>query len=161
MIQGDKLKTHILAHCIPVRVTHTNDFGRRISQADFYKVVHPLHVFKKVHVHSKFVNGDGYRVQAIANLIIPVGALIYAANYSFWENEGSDARKMRASAAEVHSIATVHSKKQVSTANSPRRKIFKYTVGLTVTPELRFSRRESQCESGIHFFVNLADAKGW
>jgi hypothetical protein len=158
MIKGNKLEAHILAHCVVARVSRTvSDAARtRVYPDGFYKVVTPLHVFKKVHHEI-----NGHKVDAIANLIIPVGALIFAPHYSFWAFNSADGRKMRASEAEVHSIVTKRAKKQVNIAIATRCRRFEYKVGTTVKPELRFSRCGDQCESGIHFFVNLADAKSW
>jgi hypothetical protein len=104
--------------------------------------------------------GYQYSVDAIANLIIPVGAMIYASNDAFVCNS-SDSRKMRATEAKVHSVVTRRSKKQEQLAHSMFDSDFKYVPGQIVKPSKRFSKCEDRCDSGIHFFVNLHDALTW
>lgn len=159
MIKGDNLEAFIKEHCVKARVRATNAYGHLTECEGFFKVVKPLHVFKKVYHCDRMNQYEASEV--IANLVIPVGALIYVPNSAFrpWGND--DDRKMRASEANVHSVVTIRGKKQLKEARSGYDHIFKYKVGATVKPTSRFSRRESQCAEGIHFFVNLSDAKNW
>jgi hypothetical protein len=155
-LKGTKLQDFIEAHCV-VAVVRTSSIywaSDRRRQYGFYKVVKPMHVFKRVH------NGENW-VRAIANLIIPAGALIYVAPSAFYMGQSADSRKMRASEAFVHSLATQRTGRMLQQAHSGYSCDFTYNVGATVKPELRFSKRAAQCDSGIHFFVNLADAKNW
>jgi hypothetical protein len=163
LITEKALKDHILAHCKPA-VVRTKEYewsymltklvspGRK-SRHGFFTVTKQMHVFKKVHVKrpsSKFVD-------AIANLIIPVGAMIYVGEAAFVWNY-TDVRKMRVSEAFVHSIVESRKQTPVSVAYAWYTNDFKYNVGATVKPVEKFSKSEEQCDSGIHFFVNLQDA---
>jgi hypothetical protein len=155
-LKGPELQDFIEAHCVTaiVRTSSYWDNETRLRQYGFYKVVKPMQVFKRVH------HGENY-VRAIANLVIPVGAMIYVNPAAFWKGQCSDSRKMRASEAFVHSLATQRTGRPLLEARSGYSYNFKYHIGKTVKPELRFSKQAAQCESGIHFFVNLADAKTW
>lgn len=136
----------------------------------------PLKVFKVV----KARNGE----KAIANLIIPAGATIYARepwNHSdsdMWSPNSRAQRKMRASEAYVHSIYTrgqsraafdcgwvrtidQEGVRQIQRAVSLHNESFAYVTGRHVKPEFKFSMTDSVCESGIHFFFNLEDALCW
>lgn len=102
-------------------------------------------------------------MHVIANLIIPAGALIYVESDAFSVAYGDSLfiRKMRASRAFVHSLVTQTKQTTVTTAVSGYSKAFKYTTGSVVEPAEPFSKREDQCDSGIHFFINMKDALGW
>lgn len=151
VITGDTLKQFVLEHCKPQRV-------RAKVQKGFYKVVKPMHVFKKVHVGT-----DSRNTQAIANLIIPVGALIYAEDVPIYFADANDYdyRKMRASEAKVVSIVSCKNQIPANEGFSGSGSSFKYHSGKTVKPTYPFSKKAAQCESGIHFFVNLRDALKW
>lgn len=128
------------------------------------QVIKPLHVFKKVWVPNPHPARSIYPVRpypAIANLIIPEGALVHIDNFAFEGDFASAyARKMRASFAFCHSIVRTHNKEQVTTAHSGFDVSFWYTAGEDVAPRLSFAMKGS-CASGIHFFMNLGDAKEW
>lgn len=162
---GPALKALILSHCTRKNVRwreHShNDYSCypykpvyvRRSSSSYYTVHTPIHVFKKVIAN---------RADAIANLIIPAGAVIYVHPHAFDKDANwTTSRKMRATEAFVHSIATCRKKVSCNTARSGHDSKFKYTVCSTVKPTLPFDYQRYQCGSGIHFFVNLADAKGW
>jgi hypothetical protein len=174
-IQRDELREHILQHCVKanVRVTETvTDYTsararcykpfitkKRVAQAGFYKVVKEMHVFKKVYVPSR---KGGKRVEGIANLIIPVGAMIHASEWTMqtsgYSNDGG--RKMRASEAYTHSIFTLKSQRKSATAFSAYDRFYQYTEGREALPS-KFDKDDTACASGIHFFVNLEDAIAW
>lgn len=124
----------------------------------FYRVVKPLYTFKLVNVVSP-VREKTLR-RAIANLIIPAGAIVYADYRAFHERSDTNERKMRASKAYVYSIEPTSSsiKSKYVTAESRWDPRFKYYVGEMVEPAHQFSFAGNQCESGIHFFLNLYDA---
>ena len=138
---------------MPMFVRVINYDGTRYDSDSrgFYKVVTPMYVFKKVYALSG----------AIANLVIPAGATIFIDPRAFIPGADASNRKMRASEAFVHSIAMQRTGTPLKEAESRWISTFKYRAGKTVKPVQRFSWRSLQCEAGIHFFVNLADAKGW
>ncbi len=175
-LMGSRLELFILNHCKKQRVRtteHTYSYNESpywgaakiksskiVEQPGFFKVVRPMQVFKKV----RFTNKGHKGVQAIANLIIPAGTLIYADDYAFddgWMGQQAEYRKMRASEAFVHSIASGFTYLPVQKAYSGYNDQFFYRPGETVKPAEKFSKQADQCSSGIHFFVNLKDAKQW
>lgn len=92
LIQGPSLEDYFLDHVkpgTPVRWSATKN--------GFFRVTKPLHVFKK----ASSANGNSDR---IVNMIVPVGAEVYAGPNAFLDNTSSDSRKMRASKAFVHSV---------------------------------------------------------
>ena len=143
-LNGAALKAFINDHCKKHRV--------RLKRG-FFKVEKPMHVFKKLFTKT------GTRV--IANLIIPAGALIYCDHDAFNGYSCINWRKMRASEAFVHSLVKQLNHESVSEAVSWHDKKFKYHPGKSVKPTMHFSMEEYQCDFGIHFFVNLADAAAW
>jgi hypothetical protein len=151
-LKSTALLAHIEDHCVDANVRKISWSGRKYIANGFYKVVTPLHVFKKVYVN---------RVETIANLVIPAGAMIYAEPYAFQPGARMALRKMRASEAFVHSLVKQRMGTQVQEANSHWDPSFTYKVGETVKPNRPFSKDETQCDHGIHFFINLADAKRW
>jgi hypothetical protein len=124
---------------------------RSAPSSKFREVTEPLRVFKKVRVDAYYY-GRGY---AIANLIIPKGAFIYAGD-TVGSMDRHD-RKMRASEAKVHSIVGLD-RKRLDRACSSFAPTFVYRVGDVVRPVYGFSWEADQCESGIHFYLNLGDA---
>lgn len=126
------------------------------TREGFYTLTHPLHVFKKV-----FCFRWSDTRAAIANLVIPAGAVIYVDTRAFLRGASPHTLKMRASEAFVHSIALINGETQLASAHSVRDNAFTYIPGRTVKPKYRFSKKKAQCESGIHFFVNLAAAKNY
>lgn len=168
---GKTLKAYFMEHVVP--------YG------DQFKVVKPLHVFKKA--RSRHSHGD-----RIVNLIIPVGAIVNAPNRAFTASGSTtDHRKMRASEAIVHSIAGysrpdstgwasnhnslyrmfTHLKgeqmpvgynekhvRPVKVAHSEHSSSFIYRIGASVKPTRPFDTSVGVCESGIHFFLNIRDA---
>ena len=161
LINTGVIVEYVLDHAVKQRVRtkpvkyHGGTYGKAISRQGFFKVTKPMYVFKKVYVGVA-------NNQAIANLIIPVGALIYVegatVNYC---NVGITTRKMRASEAYVHSIVTVRDKVQVRLAKSGHDSKFMYVPGTTVKPDNGFDKEEEACAGGIHFFVDLVDALVW
>lgn len=71
---------------------------------------------------------------------------------------------MRASEAYVHSIVTANKRKSKfvykQKGYSEHDNSFVYVVGETIKPD-KFSHRENICDSGIHFFLDVADALDW
>jgi hypothetical protein len=122
----------------------------------FYKVLEDMHVFKKTYTW-----GQRVPTSCITNLIIPAGATIYV-DYRYssdsyrWNRR--ETRKLRASTAIVHSSFTTEGKEYVDVSFSGRGPGFLYVAGNRVNPEYKFSYKEYQCESGIHFFLRLKDA---
>lgn len=117
--------------------------------SNFWRITKEMKVFKKAY--------DKDYSQVIVNLVIPVGAIIHFPedNYSAY---CIDARKMRASKAFVHSIASKNNKESLNVAYSDWDSNFKYAVGKTVKPTSSFCSTPHQCEPGIHFFMQLEDA---
>lgn len=84
----------------------------------------PLKVFKKIRVDrisGSFGNWNNYE-EAIANLVIPIGAVVNLA-------DAYDGVKMRASQAYCFSIATINDKKEVDKGYSTYNSDFKYHSG--------------------------------
>lgn len=122
---------------------------KRKEETSFYEVSKPLRVFKKVNLHYNY---------GIANLVIPTGAVVYASPNAFYGFINlSNCFKMRASSAHVHSVVNVKGGK-VSVGWSSHTVSFVYKAGMKIQPEYGFSRRNSTCASGIHFFLNLKHA---
>jgi hypothetical protein len=170
IVLGEDLKNYFLEH-----VKHECSSGalQRIEARDIgrvYEVVKPLHVFKVAVAAecSAFV---------IVNLVIPVGAMVYARHgLNTLNGLRLHMRKMRASSAIVHSIRAFNHRQLPSvvsatniqhiavrstpddSARSSYDATFKYELGKTVTPEGGFCWSDSECASGIHFFLNLVDA---
>lgn len=117
----------------------------------FYKVVRPLHVFKKTF-------SSNYNDSIITNLIIPIGAVIYVNDRAWGTKTYVETRKMRASRALVHSSFDLIRKKRIPITYSEYCSAFQYKEGTTVVPKSEFSYESETCDSGIHFFLNLNDA---
>lgn len=167
-VLGHDLKQYFLDHAV-----EDQDLGH-----GFYKITKPLHVFKKA--SSREVLGDS-KANRIVNLVIPVGASVYIGAQAFDAGGDADDRKMRASVAEVFSIAQYASRgyrfhhhnwmdddlstnfdpkmvKPAAVAHSSHDPQFQYRPGKTVTPINPFDTYQDQCAAGIHFFLNLRDA---
>jgi hypothetical protein len=149
------LEKHIKAHC---RRT-----SRGATIGGFYVVEKPMQVFKRINF------GKDYD-KAIASMIIPVGERIYVHGEAFTSRSktwyGTSIRKMRCSKAYVYQIADWHGDKLLNCGFSTwndwgNRGMFRYRVGRNVVPRAPFSTEFERCASGIHFFVNLEDAKQW
>lgn len=126
---------------------------------EFYTVVNDLCVFKKVLV----CNNNGFKTRSgIVNLIIPPGAYVYAPQCAFevYANLGLAYRKMRASHACVHSVVTITGQK-VKRGYSSYQPEFEYTTGKLVIPQPGFCFDAQDCAGGIHFFLNLHDARNY
>jgi hypothetical protein len=158
---GAEIKDYIVGNCKRHRIREQHH-ACTFELYNFYKVTSPLSVFKKIYTKA---NGA-----LIANLIIPVGAKIYVGesfgSYQLWDNHS---RKMRASEAYVHSIVTANKQKYHDSKSkfiykqkgySGHDNSFVYIVGKTIKPD-KFSHRENICDSGIHFFLDVADALDW
>jgi hypothetical protein len=133
---------------------------------DFFKLTNDIKVRKRT-------NSIAQMERCIVALLIPKGAVVYAPN----NYQGSiDCRKMRASEAIVYKQFLVGHKfhlghlpgafetefyKEVNKTVSGFDYSFQYTTGTSVVPEDGFSFNQRQCEPGIHFFVNLADAMNY
>lgn len=124
---------------------HAEQDGPTGTRGCFYKVTKELKVFKKL------------RQERIANLVIPVGALVRAPHDAFNPHFCPIVQKMRASNAFVHSISD-KSGKAFDVGFSIWDRAFKYRTGSTICPEQGFSMEDLSCNSGIHFFLNLIDA---
>jgi hypothetical protein len=147
-----------------------------------YMLTSPLYAFKKVY-------GESHR-ESIANLVIPIGAIVNLAQ--------TEDCKLRASQAYCHSIALQYGGQSIRSACSGHRQAFKYTSGtskglttkdfqgivldhenyvqgpryvstLPIVNKLKackvvpdsFDTYTSECSNGIHFFVELQRAKNW
>lgn len=114
-------------------------------------------------------DGKYYRLHsAIANLIVPVGALVVVADaatafhpYTVEDAWTRGRRKMRASRAQVHSIVRLGPRTEVTWAVSKHDMTFDYFPQKVVRPRDTFDRTQDQCSSGIHFFLNVQDALQW
>ena len=126
-----------------------------VARRGFVRLHTDMPAFKKVHAEGVPGAWD-----AIANLIIPAGAKVFADHRdltSLWSDHGS--RKMRASRVRVHSIYTCQLKPQpAKKACAGYDRDFKYRPGRGARPQWGFSERYEQCAGGIHFFINLRDA---
>lgn len=142
LVTGKNLKTYFKSHV-------TKDYNRKNSSGNFYVLEKPLHVFKKV------ITPRGSDV--IANLIIPINATVFVRNDAF-DERGDACRKMRADKAFVYSMFKRSSLAPLDVAESGWDSSFKYKVGELVTPKHSFSFSGGECDSGIHFFLNLQDA---
>lgn len=140
IVKGRALKAYFNEHVKPVP-----------NQPDFYEVVEPLRVFKRVVLRPS-------HFYAIANLSIPVGARIYAHPEGFVVKGAMSYRKMRASEASVHSIIKQFDGSELQEACALRNIRFKYRPGAVVIPTKGFDATPRTCASGIHFFLNLGDA---
>jgi hypothetical protein len=139
IITGRKLLDYFMQYVVPT------------DQQCFYTVHKPLPVFKKA-LHDDRIGG-----RVIVNLLIPVGAIVYAGVDAFDASSRQKHRKMRASAADVHSVANINgtpSKRAVSWYDPG----FYYHAGDRLSPRNAFSQMDATCAPGIHFFLNLGDA---
>lgn len=116
----------------------------------FYRVHTDIPAFKK----GRTLESD---IPTIINLIIPAGSVIHA-GFQCWDRSGIDNRKMRATAARVHSIVLKSQSMQVQQCISLKDAGFLYTKGKLVTPTEKFDYTHTDCASGIHFFLNISDA---
>lgn len=112
-----------------------------------WKVHTDLPAFKKV------VDGGS---AIIANLIIPKGARLRADTKTWTRRR--NLRKMRANKAFVHSLVDKLCLHRVPIARSLFRESFTYMPGQVVTPWQRFSTKDIECASGIHFFLEVRRA---
>ena len=118
----------------------------------------------------------------IANLVVPVGATIYAGDYYEVHHKDMASSKFRVSSAVCHSIATIFDKQQQQVGYSNYSRFFKYDVNpklaeqtknslhteeklfsKTVKPKGfiipdRFSHADKVCDGGIHIFFSLRTA---
>lgn len=136
VVRGQKLKEY-LNHYLRESLYNTQD--------GFFRVVHPIPAFKLL------------RDDRIANLQIPADETIYIGPDGLHPNSGIENRKMRASKAFVHSIVDMKTGEQKLSGVSLWEGTFVYRVGCTEQPD-RFSWQHDQCNSGIHFYLNLVDA---
>lgn len=133
----------------------------------FYVVTKPLHVFKKVEVCASDVGAARWKrnQEAIANLVVPVGAKVHCSPQAFDLPASSfdrGFRKMRASKAKVHSVVLLdRTRREVPIGRSSYAYWFFYKPGATVTSTQDFSLEPSTCASGIHFFLTLTDARNY
>lgn len=134
----------------------------------FAVVTTPLKVWKQTFTKDK----DGYD-NVIVALEIPAGAKIYSDILD--NNNPSPSLKIRASEAKVvkqfnvgfvevtYSFAgrkeyILEKYKMIKKSKSIHNSLFTYETGKTVVPTFGFSEKYEQCDSGIHFFVNLSSA---
>jgi hypothetical protein len=111
--------------------------------------------------------------RCIVALLIPKGAIVYIPDV--YCRDCLDDRKMRASEAIVHKQFLIGQTwhlihrgefdtefyKEVNKTVSSFDYSFQYITGTSVVPNGGFSFNQRQCEPGIHFFVNLADAMNY
>ncbi len=158
LVHGEKIRKYFDSYVIQFPSRVNKRYGHTLESSCFYKVKHPLPVFKKV---------QRFGVGVIANLIIPVGAIIYAPDVAFMvASSNVHERKLRASKAYVHSLAYTDScplgaaypyRAAFSTFNAS----FKYVTDTIVKPDKKFDMNKQTCASGIHFFLNVQDALDW
>lgn len=143
----------------------------------------PLYVFKKVFGYNA---GRDYssRTDSIANLVIPIGAVVNLAQ--------NTSRKLRASQAYCHSIVSKNGKQQFNSGESWYVSSFKYKSGIRngvqpkqfknmvidkekyesnwgctkvsackVTPSSFDTTSTEECSAGVHFFLELNLAKNY
>lgn len=154
LVTGDALDAYFMSHVESVsRFPEPYDGGIFTLHTD-------LKVFKKVYARPfrrRYAVGDMY---AIVNLVIPAGAKVYAKPLKYAPT--LNCRKMRASEARVHSIATWPGGAWRVRGYAANRcingKEFVYEVGKRVVPDRPFSAGPTQCAPGIHFFLNVGDA---
>lgn len=141
---------------------------RKSKGKGFAVVTTPLKVWKQTFTKG----GDGYD-NVIVALEIPAGAKIYS---DILDNNNNDpSLKIRASEAKVvkqfnvgfvevmynwggHNEYELEKYKMIKKSKSIHNSLFTYETGKTVEPTSGFSKKPEQCESGIHFFVNLSSA---
>lgn len=92
--------------------------GKKLKNGQFI-LTKPLKVFKKIYYTHSHAYG---RTACIANLIIPVGAVVNLC-------QDGDGKKFRASQAYCHSIAEIGSKRQLAEGYSGYTTNFKYYSG--------------------------------
>lgn len=134
----------------------------------FAVVTTPLKVWKQTFTKGE----DGYD-KVIVALEIPAGAKIYSDILD--KNNIGPCLKIRASEAKVvkqfnvgfveatYSFAgckkyELEKYKMIKKSEAIHNSLFTYETGKTVLPTNGFSKKYAQCESGIHFFVNLSSA---
>lgn len=143
-IAGPDLQKYFLKHC-------TEEKGGLVkSRRGFFRVTTPLVGFKAL---------QGYR---ICSLLFPVGTRIYQ-SFSYSENDPFSHRnytlyKLRASKAVPVRISNMYSGESTAYGYSIHDGHFVYKVGDPVSPKNSFSNKQSSCESGIHFYLNLGHA---
>jgi len=86
----------------------------------------------------------------VAKLLIPKGTAVYLTS-----------TKCRASKAKVLEIKALGRSTTYPEAVSMHHDKFKYKVGATVNARKGLSRKFQQCESGIHFFRTLKEARAY
>lgn len=126
---------------------------------DIYVVNKPLKTFKKVVVPYNYDHPRA-DARAIANLIVPVGALIYLPKWLLESSCGPNEAKIRVSVAKVHSIVGITSGLKYKKAESwyLHAKTLEYKPGNAVVPRNNFSLKNEQCAAGIHCFLTVEDA---
>jgi hypothetical protein len=162
---------HIIrTQCLSLQecVTYIKQNSVKAHRKDFFKLTNDIKVWKRT-------NSIAQMERCIVALLIPKGAVVYAPNNY---RDSIDYRKMRASEAIVYKQFLVGHKfhlydsrmpgafetefyKEVKKTVSGFDYSFQYTTGTSVVPEDGFSFNQRQCEPGIHFFVNLADAMNY
>lgn len=152
LVLGEDLRAYFHGHTQLLQSSWLNNLYPEQKQY-FRQVTKPLHVFKKV------FRGARHYGPVIANLIIPTGAHVYHnGDGAFDARIKIHYRKMRASKAYVHSLVPLHGKLPLKSAVSGYSSNFVYRPGESVVPTEGFSYDDGACGSGIHFFLNLADA---
>jgi len=163
-------KNIIRTQCLSLQecVAYIKQNSVKAHRKDFFKLTNDIKVWKRT-------NSIAHMERCIVALLIPKGAVVYASNNY---RDSIDYRKMRASEAIVHKQFLVGQRfhmydgtgpgafetelyKEVNKTISGFDYTFQYITGTSVAPEDGFSFNQRQCESGIHFFVNLADAMNY
>jgi hypothetical protein len=116
-----------------------NDYQQGIAQEDAV-------VYKKALARGK----SGKWISVIVKLGIKAGTRVFLSN-----------TKCRAAEAKVLSIKMLGRSKEISQANSMHDARFYYVVGKVLRPVRPFSPKFLRCESGIHFFRTLAEARDY
>jgi hypothetical protein len=156
-----------------------NAHGKRVKDS-IWKLKEPIPAFKKVFTYTPFsdrmiavyphledevlerelrnnphFSNRSYDLSAaIANLMIPKGALVHCNQFAF-------TNKLRANKALVHSIVRVEDRKPVMYGLSSYDTSFMYLNGgmlgreIEVRPWHGFYNGTGNCESGIHFYLEL------
>jgi hypothetical protein len=135
---NEQKREYVLQHAEPIA-----------SRPNFYLVYKDMKVFKKL------------RNNVIANLIIPVGTVMYMPEEKLLPIYGSyTLYKMRATAAYVHSIVNAKTKRTCTEGRSLSDWRFLYKEKSFVNAEWDCSQFlvDTMCVDGIHFFVTLKEA---
>jgi hypothetical protein len=111
-----------------------------------------FYVLAKEQIVYKYTLGEiksNYSRSAVTvKLLLPVGTVVYLTS-----------GKCRASQAKVLQMNKLGRSETVDISYASYNDYFKYIVGATVKPANKFNLEYKMCESGIHFFRTLTEAR--